>query len=151
MKKILSISILFTLILALVGCETKEEDHAGLRGKGVIPLVSDLNPGIFIAGDGNSYIQFIVAFSEGESADQTDIVVSNGTNLERAKVDDLSTFPATVKLTLSDVAAALGTTVNSITKGSTIYVEVETTKDGIKTRSTVAALAIGVFVISILL
>jgi len=144
MKKILSLSLLFTLVLVLTGCQTKEEDHAGLRGKGVIPLVSDPNPGIFIAGDGNSYVQFVVSFAEGESADQTDVVVSNGTNFERVKVEDLTTFPATVTITLSEVATALGTTVAAIPKGNVIYVEVETTKDGVKTRSTVAALAVGV-------
>jgi hypothetical protein len=144
MKKILSISVLFTLVLILVGCQTTEEDHAGLRGKGVMTLMSDLNPGIFIAKDGNSFVKFVVALPEGESVDQAEVQVCLAGNSERFKVDDIATFPATITITLSDVAAALGTTVAAIPEGSTIYVEVVTTKDGLQTRSAKAAVAIGV-------
>lgn len=144
MKKLLSLSILFTLIIALTGCQTKEEDHAGTRGEGVIPLISDLTPGIFIANDGNSYVQFVVAFSEGESSEQTDVVISHGSDMQRVKFEDLNTFPATVSIKLSQVASLLGETISDFAKGDVVYIEVETVKNGVLTRSTVGAVAISV-------
>jgi len=144
MKKILSLSILFSLILLVTGCETKEEDHAGIRGQGGVALISDLNPATFIAGDGNSYVQFVVALPEGESVEKAEVVVSLGDNRERAKVNDITTYPATITVTLADVAAAIDKNVSEIPKGSTVYIEVVTTKDGVTTRSNPGALAVGV-------
>ncbi len=142
MKKIQIFGLIITLIMISFGCE-EEKDPAGARGTAVMPSVSEPNPGIFIAGDENSYIEFEVDFEEGTQADQTSVVVSHGTNFERISIADLTTFPATVSFTLGEVLNILGTSMSAINTGDIIYVEVETTLDGITSRSN-SALAIPV-------
>lgn len=140
MKKIKTIGLIVTLIMIFFGCE-KIKDPAGQRNAAVIPTISDVSPGIFINGDNSSYIQFVVKFDSLVTVEKTEIVVSHQDTLKRVKVAELTTFPATVHITLGEVLEKLGlTTVNN---GDIIYVEVQTTKNGLTTRSN-AALGISI-------
>ena len=99
----------------------------------IVPSVSVPNPGFLINGDEDSYIRFEVNIPDGKKPDKTEVVVSHGTNFERVKVADITTFPATITLTLGSILDATGAT--SINAGDIVYVEVEVTLGGIVTRS----------------
>jgi hypothetical protein len=140
MKRIKTIGLVVTLMMIFFGCE-KIKDPAGLRNSGAIPTISDVSPGIFINGDNNSYIQFVVKSDSLVTVDKTEIVVFQQDTLKRVKIAELTTSPATVHITLGEVLNKLGlTTVNN---GDIIYVEVVTTKNGLTTRSN-AALSISI-------
>ncbi len=138
MKKINTLGLIIALILIFFGCE-EIKDPAGQRDAGVVPLISDVT-GIFISGELNSSVQFTVNLESGMTVDNAQIQVSQQANLEREKIADIASFPATVTLNLGEVTDKLGT----INKGDLIFVEVVTTKNGITTRSN-ASLSLIVF------
>lgn len=133
MKKI-KISGLIALMLLTFSCE-KPKDPVSQRDAGIIPLASEPNPGIFINGNNDSYIEFTVSLSQGTSADHTQINVIHPGTTGEAKISDLTTFPATVHITLGEVISALGIQPSDIHDGDLIYVDILTTKNGITTRS----------------
>lgn len=135
------LSVIFLLGITLFSCE-ETEDPAGIRQSAVVPVVSEADPDTFIEGDANSFIEFTANLGEGASVDAASVVVSHQ-NFERAKVADVTSFPATVNLTLGQVSQALGITLAEIAGGDVITVEIETTKGGLTSRSN-AALNIGV-------
>lgn len=142
MKRIKTILLILALITMCIGCD-ELPDPAGVRGLGVVPVVSDPNPGIFINGDEDSFISFQVDYLPGARADKTEVVVSHGSNLERVKIEELTTFPASVSYTLGEVLDVIGAPLSDVEAGDIIYVEVVTTLDGVTTRSN-AALAVPV-------
>ncbi len=134
MKRNIITGLFFLLIMVVFSCQ-KLKDPAGQRNVGVVPVVSDPNPGLFINGNNNSYIEFTVSFPSGTSADKTQVNVIHQGSPGEAKVADLTTFPATVDITLGEVISALGIQASDIQNGDVIYVEVLTTKNGVTTRS----------------
>jgi hypothetical protein len=142
MKKIRLLGLFFILIMIIIGCE-ELKDPAGERGVALAPSVSTPNPGFFISGSADSYIRFSVDILTEAQPEKTDIVVSHGTNFERVKIAEVTTFPATVSITLGEVLTAIGTDISDVSSGDVIYVEVETTFNGRVTRSS-ASLAIPV-------
>jgi hypothetical protein len=142
MKKIIIPVLAITLIMICFSCE-KSEDPAGERGIAIVPSVSTPNPGFFINGDEDSYIRFDVDLEGVTQPDKTEVVVSHGTNFERVKIADVSTFPSTFTFTLGSILDAIGIGLSEINAGDIIYVEVETTLDTKVTRSS-ASLAIPV-------
>ncbi|HPJ59107.1 MAG TPA: hypothetical protein PLV06_03390 [Bacteroidales bacterium] len=137
MKKFRTIIMITTLIITAFGCE-ELPDPAGTRGLGVVPVVSEPNPGIYINGSASSYISFEVDYLSGTSADKTEVVVSHGKNFERVKLEELTTFPATITYTLGEAVDAIGIPLSSVLAGDVIYFEVVTTVDGVITRSNAA-------------
>lgn len=137
MKKIRTILLITALILMCIGCE-ELPDPAGKRGLGVVPVVSEPNPGIFINGSEDSFISFEVDFESGTHADKTEVVVSHGKNFERVLLTELTTFPSTINCTLGEVVDLIGKQISDIHSGDIIYFEVVTTLDGVTTRSNAA-------------
>ncbi len=135
MKNLRKIGLIITLIVILFGCE-KAKDPAGLRNVAVIPVISNINPGIFDSKDlVNSYVQFDVALESGSTADNAVVEGSYNNNLARVKLTEITSFPATVNLISGDVIQKLGIVPSSVVNGDLFTMELVTTANGITTRS----------------
>lgn len=135
MKKIKILGLILTLIIVIFSCD-KVADPAGPRGTAVIPVISNVAPGIFDSKNlVNSYIEFNVDLASGQQADNGIIVGSYKTNAERVKIADIASFPATVRLVSGDVIQKLGISAASVKNGDLFTVEVLTTVKGVTTRS----------------
>jgi hypothetical protein len=142
MKKIKAFGLIFTLLL-IIGCE-ELPDPAGLRGVAVIPSITDLAPGVFNSKDlANSYIEFVINVPAGTKPDKITIIASYKDNFERIPVAEATTFPATVRITTTEVAGKLGLTLDGIENGDIFTFELLTLASGVTTRS-VALLSIPV-------
>lgn len=134
MKKIKTIGLIFTLIAILISCE-ELPDPAGLRGVAVVPEITDLIPAVFDSKDlEHSYVEFQVKVPDGV---QTSITIQGSykDNLERVTITDLTTFPATVRITSAEAAQKLGIDLADISNGDIFLFELITTANGMTTRS----------------
>lgn len=135
MKKIKTIGLTVTLLIFFFGCD-KINDPAGLRNAGVVPVITEINPGIFDSKDlANSYVEFKVKLDSGTHADKAVVVGSFKDNMERVNIAEISSFPATVKIVSGDVLQKLGITAAQVENGDVFTFEVLTTSDGLTTRS----------------
>lgn len=141
MRKIKILGFIITIIMMFSGCE-KAKDPAGARNVGIVPIISDVT-GIFINGSPTSFVQFKVDLEAGVSVEKAEIEVSHQDPSTWAKFADVTTFPATINITLSQVIEKLGISSSEIQNGDAVYIDVATTKNGITTRS-IAALNITV-------
>ncbi|MBN1157847.1 MAG: hypothetical protein JXA61_00575 [Bacteroidales bacterium] len=139
MKKIRFFGLILTLIMVVVSCEEESIDPAGERGAGVVPVLSNVDPAFFLAADiENSFVSFDVSLAAGDVADGGIVEISMNGQAERAQVQTIATFPATITLTGAEVANALGIQPSTIEGGDVFNIEILTTKDGATTRSNVA-------------
>lgn len=135
MRKIKILGSIITLLVIFLGCE-KIKDPAGVRGVAVIPVISDPNPGIFDSKDlEHSYVEFTVDVPTGTHPDKVVIEGSYNTNKERIVIKELTSFPATVRISSSDIAQKLGMSLDDISNGAVFMLEMVTTSSGITTRS----------------
>jgi hypothetical protein len=135
MRKIKILSLIFTLIMMFSGCE-KVKDPAGRLNIAVIPVISDVNPGIFNSTDlENAYIEFKASEPAGAKIDKITIIGSYGNRSEEIMIKEITTFPATVRITSSDVAQKLGIALNTIKNDDVFTFELLTLANGITTRS----------------
>jgi hypothetical protein len=135
MKKIITLGTIFTVIMFLFSCE-ELKDPAGLRGKAVVPYLTDVNPAIFDSKDlENSFVQFVVDLPEGTTADKVVVQGSYGDNFERVTITELTSFPTTVKIMSADAAQKLGIALEDISNGDIFTFELVTTSKGLTTRS----------------
>lgn len=135
MKKIKIISIIVLLITVTFSCE-KLKDPAGLRHAAGVPLISDINPGIFDSKDlVNSYVEFKISLENGMQADKAVIEASYNDQAERVEITEVSSFPGTVRLVSGDVIQKIGLTPASIQNGDVFTLEVVITTNGMTTRS----------------
>jgi hypothetical protein len=135
MKKLRSTGPLLALLLLLFGCE-EAKDPAGRRGVAVIPVITDINPGIFDSKDlVNSYVEFVIGLDAGTSAEKVAVVGSFGGNLQRVEMTSATTFPATVRITSADAISKLGLDQEDIANGDMFTFELLATANGITTRS----------------
>jgi hypothetical protein len=117
---------LFILIGALLwnGCEDNK-DPAGLRGIGIVPGITDVNPAIFDSKDlENSYVEFKVLLEEGMSADGGTIVVSYNGDGARVEIATISSFPSTIRISSQEAASKLGVALADINNGDVFTFEV---------------------------
>jgi hypothetical protein len=135
MRKIKILGSIITLIMVFIGCE-KAKDPAGLRDIAVIPVISDVNPGIFNSTDlENAFVEFKVSEPAGEKIDKITIIGSHGNNSEGITIKEITTFPATVRIASADVAQKLGIALNTIKNDDVFTFELLTLANGITTRS----------------
>jgi len=137
MKRNILPALIILLTLFVSGCE-ELKDPAGRRGESVVPIISEADPGVFIIGDGDSFIEFEVDFDSGDEPELTEVLVSHQDNMERLKIAELTTFPATVSFTLDEALDVLGIALAEVEIGDIIFFEMQTTKDGLTTRSIAA-------------
>lgn len=128
MKKFKIYGVITALVLFFAACETDVEDPAGLRGVGVVPKISNLDPAVYDSNDlENTFIQFTV---DAPGVSEVSIVASFKGNQKRVEVGKVNSFPATFKLNLADVASKLGVELSSIVPADVVNFELITVKDG---------------------
>lgn len=131
MKKINILAFFFTLALLLGSCEDTNENLVGLRGNAVVPLISDVNPAVFDSNDlTNTFVEFKLDVEDAALLENAIVKVSLNGQKERADLATITSFPATVKIKMTDVVAKLGKNINTIVLGDIINVEVWSTSDG---------------------
>lgn len=136
MKKINKLGLIFTLIMIFMSCE-ELPDPAGLRGKAVVPAITNINPGIFDSKDlENSYVEFVVTVPEGSTPEKITVQGSYQDNYERVTMSEVTSFPSTVRILSSEAAQKLGIALSEIVNGDTFTFELLTSANGTTTRST---------------
>jgi hypothetical protein len=135
MRKLKISGSIIALIMIFTGCE-KAKDPAGLRDVAVIPVISDVNPGIFNSTDlENAFVEFKASEPAGKKIDKITIIGSYGNNSEGIIIKEITTFPATVRIASADVAQKLGIALNTIKNDDVFTFELLTLANGITTRS----------------
>jgi hypothetical protein len=135
MKNILVIGLVFLGAIFNSGCDEKE-DPAGLRGVGIVPAITDVNPAIFDSKNlENSYVEFNVELTEGDVAEKAVIVASYKGDGARVEVAEITSFPAVVRILSSDVAEKLEIPLSSIKNGDVFTFELLFTSNGKVTTS----------------
>jgi hypothetical protein len=136
MKNIKTLGLIITLIIIFLSCE-ELKDPAGLRGVAVIPAISDINPGIFDSKDlAHSYVEFLVSVPPDTHADKITLLGSYKNNFERITISEMTSLPATVRISSADVAQKLGIALKDIKNGDVFTFELLTLANGTATRST---------------
>ena len=135
MKKINRLGLIITLIMIIFSCE-EVKDPAGLRGIAVIPVISDINPGIFDSKDlENSYVEFVINVPAGTQVEKITVIGSYNDNLERIVMKEVTSFPATVRISSSEIAQNLGIALTDISNGEVFTFELLSESNGLTTRS----------------
>jgi hypothetical protein len=143
MKSIKTLGYVFTLITLIIGCE-ELPDPAGQRGVAVVPGITDVDPGIFDSKDlENSYAQFVITVPDGTQPEKITVAGSYNDNKERVTITEVTTFPATVRISSADAAQKLGIALTDILNGDVFTFELLTTASKKATWST-AVLAVPV-------
>jgi len=127
------LTLIIISVLTLSGCETKFDDPAGARNViKTTPVIENLDPSIFLAADkANTYVAFDVTPGEGGQPMDGLIEVSYDGGQQRAQLQEF-TIPATgVQVALTDVATALGISVDDMEGGKYVNIEI-LTKSGDK-------------------
>jgi len=117
--------------LTLTGCETKFDDPAGERNLiKATPVIENLDPSIFLAADlANTYVAFDVTAGDGGQTMDGLIEVSYDGGQQRAQLQQF-TIPATgVQVKLTDVATAIGMSVNDMQGGKYVNIEILTNQE----------------------
>ncbi len=136
MKKTGRIILAFILLLGHGSCE-KLPDPAGLRGVAVIPAITNVNPGIFNSRDlENSYIQFVITVPPGIQPEKITVVGSFKNNFERVTITQVTSFPATVRISSAEAAQKIGISLDEIANGDIFIFELLTEAAKKTTRST---------------
>jgi len=137
-KRLLTLIII--LGLTLPGCETKIDDPTGERNLiAATPVIENLDPSIFLASDkANTFVAFDVTSGAGGQSMDAMIEVSYDGGQQRAKLQEF-TIPVTgLEVALTDVATALGLSVDALQGGAYVNIEV-LTKSGDKYYRSAAA------------
>ncbi|MDZ7739882.1 MAG: hypothetical protein U5K32_12615 [Bacteroidales bacterium] len=125
-NRLLTLIIIFGL--TLTGCETELDDPAGERNLiGATPVIENLDPSIFLAADKqNTFVAFDVTAGELDLTMDAIVEVSYDGGKERAQLSEF-TIPATgLEVALTDVADALGISVDDMVGGAYVNIEVLT-------------------------
>ena len=126
------LGLIAVVIFSLTACDEDVMDMN--RGEGVVPSITNLDPAVFFPADvQTTYISFDID-AEGYTGDLI-VLVSQDGDKSRIPVTTVSNYPATVTITLVDVAEAIGIPVTDIVPGSTFNFEVQTLIEGKTYRS----------------
>ena len=130
--------ILAGMMLLFSACETEVIDPAGPRDEAVVPGIKNLNPATYADNDmENTFIQFDLTMP-GSGVEEAIIVVSYGKGKERKQVTSVSSFPANIKIPLTEAVAALGLNLADIEAADVFAFEVQTVQGGQKYFSSAA-------------
>ncbi len=128
------------MAVTLVSCETDVDDPAGVRGVGVYPEMSNIGPAVFDSKNlATTYVQFTV--NTNDPAVSEVVVVGSFGNVSRVEIQSYTTFPAVVKITLSDVVSKFGITLADVKLNDEFTFEVVTVKNGKRYYSNAAIVA----------
>ncbi len=134
-RKILYNSLILLFALILAGCENTNENLVQQRGVAVSPAITKVEPAFFTTDFDNSYIQFDVSLPEGEKVDASELQVNF--NDKTATMQQITSYPTTIKLPIRDVMNKLGLTDNDVDveKNNEFNFQVLTSSNGVMTRS----------------
>ena len=138
MKTYKILALLAVMFLTFSACETDVVDPSGLRGEGVVPSITNLNPAVFDVNDPeNTFIKFDLDATPAVS--EVIFVASynyNDKGLLRVPVRNSTIFPAKdVVIYMHEVATALGIQLDSINPGDVFTLEALTVQGGKTYRS----------------
>lgn len=138
MKHILLFGLLFSLVL-FGGCDSENFDLDGERNVGVVTVISDVNPALFIDGSlESSSVKFVVSDETKVAFDKAYVVISLNDGMQRLKIKEISSLPATVTITAEEAITQVGKTISDITTEDYFVLEVVTESKGKVTRSNAA-------------
>lgn len=138
MKKYSIITLFAAFALFLASCEDTNENLVGSRGIAVVPVISDQTPESPVFSDltANSSVSFTVDLQEGDAVDNAEIqIVYEGTS---GIYEQITSFPADITITAPEILSTLGITAADVSLGTSFYVYVLTTSQGLTTRSQAA-------------
>lgn len=132
------LSLLF--IAALTSCETETQVDIGPRGLGVAAKIDKVDAAFFDEGDkDNTFVKFTVNLPEGAGGvSSAKLQISLNGQAERADFGSYTEFPTDVTVKLTDVASALGKSIDDISGGDVVNIEVLTEVGGSFSRSNTA-------------
>lgn len=132
-----NIAGLIVLITAFAFSCTKEvDDPAGRRNAAVVPVISDIGPGVFASEDlENSYVEFVLSLDQGVQAEKVVLLGSYNNDGSRIEIAEATSFPATIRLVSGETIQALGLNPSEIENGDVFNIEVLLTIGGETTRS----------------
>lgn len=135
MKKYKLIVFLAALVFGFSACETDVVDPTGLRGEGIIPSITNVNPAFFDVNDAqNAFIKFDVDVAGAVS--EVIVEVSYNGDMRRVTLTNFSTFPATdIIIYMRDVASALSIPIDDVKPGDVFAVELVTVQGEKRYRS----------------
>ena len=132
---------IFTIVALLflgISCKDTNENPVQERGKYVVPYMSDPSPAFFSDNLEESYIQFDLSLTGGETVDKVSLEVVRLRDSKSAILKDVS-LPATgLRITANEVLSALSISPSDYNLGDVFNLYVLTTKNGVVTRSTAA-------------
>src|SRR5690554_1676549 len=138
MKILKTIMILGGMTFIFSSCETDVTDPAGPRGEAVVPGIENLNPATFDVYDlENTFIQFDLTLP-GSGVQEAIVLVSSGDQKERKQVTSVSSFPANIKIALTEVVSVLGIDLADVEAADQFSFEVQTIQGGKKYFSSAA-------------
>lgn len=124
--KLLMLLPLFASILQSCG----DQDSISAGDRGVINAsisITNIEAAIFLLAEKETtYIEFTVDASEEANITGGKIQVSLNGQSERVDIEEITTLPSSIELTLVDVLAALGVSMDDINGGETVNIEVLT-------------------------
>jgi len=143
MKKFKILGFILLLIMLSISCE-ELPDPAGERGVGVVPDISNLNPGIFDSKSlSTTYVEFTVNLAAGATAEKVTVVGSYNDNNEESAITEITTFPSVVRILASDAAQKMGVALGDIANGDIFTFQLLPTVSS-KTYHSAAVLSIAV-------
>lgn len=117
------LAFLAVMVLAFSACETEVEEPAGQINVGIVPAITNLNPAAFDVNEPEStFIKFDLDAEPG--VDEVAVVASYNGDLRRVNLKSYNAFPAeNLKISMKEVAAALGIGLNDIQPGDVFNLE----------------------------
>ncbi len=123
MKTFKTITFLVAMVLAFTSCETEVVDPAGVRGEGVVPSITNLNPAVFDVNDpANTFVQFDLDV-DSDVVSEVKLIVSYNGDMKRVEVKSFTSFPQNVQIYMHEAAAALGMQLDDVEEGAAFNFE----------------------------
>lgn len=138
MKYYSAIAALILVLGIAIACEDTNDDPVKQRGANVVPVIEFNSAPVFTTNLNESFVDFTVSLSDGETAEGGSIeVLVNGE--KPTIVQEISSFPAQVHLAATDIISKMGINADTIETSDVFSFFVLTKKNGVITRSIAAA------------
>ncbi|WP_143470813.1 hypothetical protein [Labilibaculum manganireducens] len=138
MKIFKILSLIVALGFFFSACEDTNENLVATRGIAVVPTITSLTPEspLFTDLTEASFITFTASLAEGDMADAAEIqVVYEG---KVGVVKAIESFPIDTKITAPEILSSLEITEADVKLGTSFFLYVITTSEGISSRSQAA-------------
>jgi len=129
---------IFAIIAALIliSCKDTNENLVQERGVYAVPVLSNVNPAIFLPEMEDSYVSFDLSLPPGEKVDKVELEVVFGNKSAILKEVTVTETGVKVTVTPTEIHRALNVPDGDYDLGNTYYLYVLTTQNGTLYRST---------------